>query len=81
MGLRTSAFEAARVLGWSVDELAMRAGIARSTLYAIQKGDRSPGPKTIAGLMRALPHMTFERLFTPSESTKTDTQSETGRAA
>lgn len=66
----------AELMGWSVDELAARSGIARSTLYAIKAGDRSVGPKTIAGLMRAFPKLTFERLFTPIESTVSDSLSD-----
>lgn len=69
MGLRTRAFDLALVMGWSVDELAERSGIPRSTLYAIRAGDRKVGPKTITGLMRAFPKVPFERLFVPSEST------------
>jgi transcriptional regulator with XRE-family HTH domain len=80
MGLRTTAFEVAEVLGWSVDQLAEKSGVARSTLYAIRAGDRRPGPKVIAGLMRAFPHLTFERLFVPAESTKSDVTSKTSDA-
>lgn len=72
MGLKTRAFEVAEIMGWSVDDLAERSGIARSTLYAIRAGDRRVGPKTIAGLMRAFPKLPFERLFVAAESTKSD---------
>lgn len=72
MELRTKAFELAELLGWSVDDLAIRSGIPRSTLYAVKKGDRGVGPKVITGLMRAFPQTPFERLFVPAESTLVD---------
>lgn len=75
MGLKTKAFELAEMLGWSVDDLAEKSGVPRSTLYAIRKGDRGVGPKVIAGLMRAFPRTPFERLFISADSTDVDNES------
>lgn len=72
MRLRTTAFEAAQALGWDMNELARRSGIPRSTLYAVKLGARYPGPKVIAGLMRAFPHLPFERLFVVVKSSNED---------
>lgn len=70
MPLRTTAFQAADACGWDVDELAKRSGVSKKMLYAMRNGGRNPGTKTIAGLMRAFPHLPYERLFVPLESTK-----------
>ncbi len=75
MGLKTKAFELAELLGWTVDDLAVKSGIPRSTLYAVKKGDRGVGPKVITGIMRAFPATPFERLFVPAESTGVDNAS------
>lgn len=69
MALKTIAFDAATALGWDVAELSKRSGIPVKTLYAVRAGDRKPGPKTIAGIMRAFPHLPFERLFVLVDST------------
>lgn len=68
MGLRTTAFDAAEAKGWSMEELAQRSGIPRSTLYQIKLKRRRPGPKVIPGIMRAFPDLPFERLFLPDDS-------------
>lgn len=68
MPFRTTAFEAADLLGWDMLELARRSGIPRATLYEIRKGRRGVGPKTIPGLRRAFPHLSFEQLFVLSDS-------------
>lgn len=68
MALKTTAFEAAEAKGWTMAELARRSGIPRSTLYSLQRGYRSVGPKVIPGIMRAFPDLPFERLFLPADS-------------
>lgn len=68
MGLRTTAFEAAEAKGWTIEELAHRSGIPRSTLYQIRLKRRRPGPKVIPGIMRAFPDLPFERLFVSDDS-------------
>jgi hypothetical protein len=72
MALRTTAFQAAEALGWDLPELSKRSGIPLKTLYALRDGTRRPGPKTIAGLMRAFPQLPFERLFMPADSANAD---------
>lgn len=69
MPFRTTAFEAADALGWSVGDLAKRSGIPASTLYEIRNGRRFVGPKTIPGIRKAFPQLSFEQLFVPVDST------------
>jgi hypothetical protein len=52
-----------------MDELARRSGVPRMTLYSIRRGYRGVGPRTIPGLLRAFPHLSFERLFVPVDNT------------
>ena len=68
MAYRTTAFQAAEALGWDMEELAKRSGVPSSTLYEIKRGRRFVGPKTIPGLRRAFPHLSFEQLFVPTNS-------------
>lgn len=68
MAFKTTAFQAADALGWSMEELAQRSGVPASTLYEIKRGRRGVGPKTIPGLRRAFPHLSFEQLFVPTDS-------------
>jgi predicted transcriptional regulator len=68
MPYRTTAFEAADALGWDINELRRRSGIPISTLYEIRRGRRAVGPKTIPGLRKAFPHLSFEQLFVSSDS-------------
>lgn len=68
------------MLGWDMAELARRSGVSRFTLYSIRRGERAPGARTIPGLMKAFPHLSFERLFVPVDSTnaqRADTLAET----
>jgi transcriptional regulator with XRE-family HTH domain len=68
MPIRTTAFDAADALGWDMEELAKRSGVPASTLYEIRRGRRYVGPKTIPGLLKAFPHLSFAQLFVPSNS-------------
>lgn len=68
MPIRTTAFDAADALGWDMEELAKRSGVPASTLYEIRRGRRYVGPKTIPGLLKAFPHLSFAQLFVPSDS-------------
>jgi transcriptional regulator with XRE-family HTH domain len=65
MALRTTAFERADALGWGMRELSRRSGLSVETLYKIKAGDRTPGGKTIEGLLRAFPNLTYRDLFLP----------------
>jgi len=65
MALRTTAFERADALGWSMAELAKRSGLSRYTLYKLKTGERAPGGKVIEGLLRAFPNLTYRDLFLP----------------
>lgn len=68
MPFRTTAFRAAEALGWDINELAKRSGVPASTLYEIRCGRRGVGAKTMPGLRRAFPHLSFEQLFVSSDS-------------
>jgi len=68
MPYQTTAFRAADAMGWSMDDLAKRSGVPASTLYEIRRGRRFVGPKTIPGLKKAFPHLSFEQLFVPADS-------------
>lgn len=70
MRYRTTAFEAADALGWDMDELARRSGVPASTLYMVRRGERGVGSKTMLGLRKAFPHLSFEQLFVLAENTK-----------
>ena len=65
MALRTTAFERADALGWNMATLAARSGLSVETLYKIKAGERTPGGKTIEGLLRAFPNLTYRDLFLP----------------
>lgn len=68
MPFRTTAFQAAEAMGWDMNELAKRSGVPASTLYEIRCGRRGVGAKTMPGLRKAFPHLSFEQLFLPSDS-------------
>lgn len=42
------------MLGWSQDELAQRAGVAKQTLADFERGSRSPYARTLADIQKAL---------------------------
>ena len=69
MELRTTAFERAQALGWTIAELAERSGLSLETLYKLRDGTRKPGPKAIEGLMQAFPNLGYRDLFAPSDGT------------
>lgn len=69
MAYRTTAFEAADALGWDIDELARRSGVPASTLYMVRRGVRGVGSKTMLGLRRAFPQLSFEQLFVLVDNT------------
>ena len=67
--LKTTAFERADALGWSMAELAARSGLSVETLYKLKDGTRTPGTKTIEGLLRAFPNLSYRDLFVPANRT------------
>lgn len=69
MGLKTTAFDRAEALGWSIAELAKRSDLSLETLYKLRTGERQPGQKAIEGLMRAFPALGYRDLFVPFERT------------
>jgi transcriptional regulator with XRE-family HTH domain len=71
---KTSAFEAADAMGWSIAELSRRSGVPVHTLYEIRRGRRSVGSKTMPGLRQAFPQLSFEQLFSfvPADSASLD---------
>lgn len=75
MGLRTTAFDRAESLGWSITELAERSGLSVETLYKLKDGTRKPGPKTIEGLLQAFPSLSYRDLFVPANSTEVQRRS------
>jgi len=70
MTLRTTAFERAEQLGWSIDDLARRSGLSLASLYKLKDGSRSPGPKAIEGLLNAFPNLSYRDLFVPDNRTR-----------
>ena len=42
------------MLGWSQEELAQRAGVAKQTLADFERGSRSPYARTLADIQKAL---------------------------
>lgn len=74
MPFRTTAFSAAEAMGWDMNELAKRSGVPASTLYEIRCGRRGVGAKTMPGLRRAFPHLSFEQLFVSSDSALAEKQ-------
>jgi transcriptional regulator with XRE-family HTH domain len=77
--LRTTAIDRAQAMGWSIAELAARSGLSVETLYKLKDGSRTPGPKTIEGLLQAFPSLGYRDLFLPA--TRTDVQSSAEGAA
>lgn len=65
--LRTTAFERAEQLGWGVRELSRRSGLSREVLYKLKAGKRQPGLRSIEGLLRAFPNLSYRDLFVPVE--------------
>jgi transcriptional regulator with XRE-family HTH domain len=74
MALRTTAIDRAQAMGWSIAELAARSGLSVETLYKLKDGSRTPGPKTIEGLLQAFPNLGYRDLFLPV--TRTDVHAE-----
>jgi predicted transcriptional regulator len=81
MPFRTTAFKAADALGWNMEELARRSGVPSSTLYEIRRGRRFVGPKSMPGLRRAFPHLSFEQLFVSTDSATAELASTRAEAA
>lgn len=75
VGLKTTAFDRAESLGWTIPELAERAGLSVETLYKLRDGTRQPGQKAIEGLLRAFPSLGYRDLFVPSRSTEVQAES------
>ncbi len=69
MGLRTTAFDRAAALDWSMADLAERSGLSIETLYKLKAGTRQPGQKAIEGLLQAFPNLGYRDLFVPSDRT------------
>ena len=69
MALKTTAFERAEALGWTLAELASRSGLSIETLYKLKSGDRGAGPKAVEGLLAAFPNLSYRDLFVPSNRT------------
>ena len=69
MAVRTTAFERAEALGWTISELARRAELSEETLYKLRNGERGVGSKVIEGLLKAFPSLTYRDLFVPAERT------------
>lgn len=69
MGLKTTAFDRAAALDWSMADLAERSGLSVETLYKLRDGTRQPGQKAIEGLLRAFPNLGYRDLFVPANST------------
>ena len=69
MGLKTTAFDRAAALDWSIADLAKRSGLSIATLYKLRDGTRQPGQQAIEGLLCAFPNLTYRDLFVPSNST------------
>jgi transcriptional regulator with XRE-family HTH domain len=67
--LRTTAFERAEQLGWSIRELSRRSGVAVETLYKLRSGERQPAWTTIEGLLRAFPNLSYRDLFVSVDRT------------
>ncbi|WP_420406681.1 helix-turn-helix domain-containing protein [Hoeflea sp.] len=53
--------------GWSLQDLAERSGVSRSTLSRIENGEVSPTAETLGGLSAAY-HMTISQLLAPVEA-------------
>lgn len=70
MAIMTTAFERADALGWNIAELAARSGLSVETLYKLKDGSRTPGGKTIEGLLRAFPNLSYRDLFVPTDRTR-----------
>lgn len=68
--MKTTAFDRAEALGWSITELAEKSGLSVEMLYKLRAGERQPGQKAIEGLMRAFPNLSYRDLFVPSNRTE-----------
>lgn len=62
-------FERAGALGWSIHDLAQRSGLSAETLYKLRDGKRGAGRRTIEGLLRAFPNLSYRDLFVPADRT------------
>jgi transcriptional regulator with XRE-family HTH domain len=69
VALSTTALDRAAAMGWSMAELAERSGLSVETLYKLKDGSRTPGPKSIEGLLQAFPNLGYRDLFVPRNST------------
>lgn len=56
---------ARKLRGWSTYELARRSGVAQSTVYRIESGERHPSAKTLAKIANALGFDELEGLLGP----------------
>ena len=65
--LKTTAFDKAEQLGWSIPELARRTGLSKEVLYKMKQRRRSPGPKAIEAMLRAFPNLGYRDLFLPDD--------------
>ena len=57
--------KARELRGWSTYELAARSGVAQSTIFRIEIGERHPSAKTLARIARALGLDELEALLEP----------------
>ncbi len=67
--MKTTAFERAEALGWTMAELAARSGLSIETLYKLKAGTRHAGPKVVEGLLVAFPNLGYRDLFVASNRT------------
>ena len=79
--LRTTAFERAAALNWSIAELGKRSGLSVETLYKLKSGERQPGQKAIEGLMKAFPSLTYRDLFVPANRSPLQSEGSTLQSA
>lgn len=56
---------ARKLRGWSTYSLAHRAGVAQSTIYRIESGERHPSAKTLAKIAKALDLDELDGLLAP----------------
>jgi transcriptional regulator with XRE-family HTH domain len=59
--------------GWTTDaEVARQLSVAKTTVGRIRNRDQRPGGEFIAAVLRAFPHLGFEKLFTVLDDGETD---------
>ena len=49
--------------GWRQVDLAYHAGLTEDYVSKLLNGERRPGPRAVAGLLRAFPELSFDDLF------------------